>query len=168
MTARWPIAPDALALDDVTLRELHDGSRRVAGALARRGVRAGDRIAIFCENRPGFVYRIVGRIKELIINGGFNVYPREVEDAIEAFRGVRACAVVGKPDSARGELPIAFVETDAPVDVEAMLDVLRGRLASFKIPKEIRFVDRLPRNAMGKLDKTALRALLVRPENASA
>ncbi len=106
------------------------------------------------------VYRIVGRIKELIITGGFNVYPREVEDALERLEGVRACAVVGKPDSARGELPIAFVEIEGFVDTEALLILLRSQLASFKIPKEIRVLDALPRNAMGKLDKPALRRLL--------
>jgi malonyl-CoA/methylmalonyl-CoA synthetase len=105
------------------------------------------------------VYRIVGRIKELIITGGFNVYPREVEDALERLAGVRACAVIGKPDAARGELPIAFVETDGFVDPEALLLLLRSQLASFKIPKEIRIVEALPRNAMGKLDKPALRRL---------
>jgi malonyl-CoA/methylmalonyl-CoA synthetase len=106
------------------------------------------------------VYRIVGRIKELIITGGFNVYPREVEDAMERLEGVRACAVVGKPDPARGELPVAFVEAEGFVDPEALLLLLRAQLASFKVPKEIRILDALPRNAMGKLDKPALRALL--------
>jgi malonyl-CoA/methylmalonyl-CoA synthetase len=106
------------------------------------------------------VYRIVGRIKELIITGGFNVYPREVEDALERLEGVRSCAVIGKPDPARGELPIAFVEVEGFVDTEALLILLRSQLASFKIPKEVRVLDALPRNAMGKLDKRALRKLL--------
>jgi malonyl-CoA/methylmalonyl-CoA synthetase len=104
------------------------------------------------------VYRIVGRIKELIITGGFNVYPREVELTVEEFPGVRACAVVGKADAARGELPIAFIETESPVDMGALLASLRERLASFKVPKEIVVVDELPRNALGKLDKPALKA----------
>jgi acyl-CoA synthetase (AMP-forming)/AMP-acid ligase II len=108
----------------------------------------------------GSVYRIVGRIKEVIVTGGFNVYPREVEDAIETFPGVRACAVVGKPDPARGELPVAFIETDGALDADALLATLRERIASFKIPKELRRIERLPRNAMGKLDKSALRAML--------
>ncbi|HZZ00219.1 MAG TPA: AMP-binding protein [Candidatus Baltobacteraceae bacterium] len=106
------------------------------------------------------VYRIVGRIKELIITGGFNVYPREVEAAIETYAGVRACAVVGKPDAARGELPVAFIEIEGNVDPSALDAWLRERLASFKIPKEIRIVEQLPRNAMGKLDKPALRSIL--------
>ncbi len=106
------------------------------------------------------VYRIVGRIKEVIITGGFNVYPAEVEGAIERFVNVRGCAVVGKPDADRGEFPVAFVETEGVIDVEALLAQLRAQLASFKVPKEIHVVETLPRNAMGKLDKTTLRQLL--------
>jgi malonyl-CoA/methylmalonyl-CoA synthetase len=106
------------------------------------------------------VYAIVGRIKEVIITGGFNVYPREVEIAIEAFPGVRACAVVGKPDAARGELPIAFVEAERALNVAELIAGLGSQLASFKVPKEVRVVDALPRNAMGKLDKPALRRSL--------
>jgi malonyl-CoA/methylmalonyl-CoA synthetase len=106
------------------------------------------------------VYRIVGRIKELIITGGFNVYPREVEDALERLEGVTACAVIGKPDPARGELPVAFIETEGYVDTEALQILLSSQLASFKIPKEIHILELLPRNAMGKLDKPALRKLL--------
>ncbi len=123
----------------------------------RRWYRSGDLAAYDAEHD---VYRIVGRIKELIITGGFNVYPREVEDAIEAFDGVAACAVVGKPDAARGELPVAFVEAAPGLDFEAIAAALRERLASFKIPKEFRRIEALPRNAMGKVDKPALRKLL--------
>jgi malonyl-CoA/methylmalonyl-CoA synthetase len=103
------------------------------------------------------VYRIVGRIKDVIITGGFNVYPAEVEAAIESFPSVRACAVVGKPDEARGEIPVAFVEAGADLDVENVLAGLRAKLAGFKVPKEICIVEALPRNAMGKVDKPALR-----------
>lgn len=124
-----------------------------------RWYRSGD-IARYDPERD--VYSIVGRIKEVVISGGFNVYPREVEDAIEAFPGVEACAVIGKPDPIRGEVPIAFVEAVASLDVEALLAALRERLASFKIPKEIRVLDRLPRNAMGKVNKPALKTLLQR------
>jgi len=93
----------------------------------------------------------------MIVTGGFNVYPREVEDAIEGLAGVRACAVVAKRDAARGEIPVAFVEGDERLDAGAIVAALRELLASFKIPKEIRFVESLPRNAMGKVDKPALR-----------
>jgi malonyl-CoA/methylmalonyl-CoA synthetase len=122
-----------------------------------RWYRSGD-LARYDRERD--VYRIVGRLKEMIVTGGFNVYPREVEEAIEALPGVRACAVIGKHDTARGELPVAFVETSEALGSEAIVAALRDRLASFKIPKDVRFTDGLPRNAMGKIDKPALRNLL--------
>lgn len=126
----------------------------VSDASGERWYRSGD-LALY--DATNGVYCIAGRIKELIVSGGFNVYPREVEDAIEALPGVRACAIVGKPDPVRGELPIAFVETAETLDAGAIEAALRERLASFKVPKDIRFVDALPRNAMGKIDKPALR-----------
>lgn len=122
-----------------------------------RWYRSGDLASYDTAND---VYRIVGRIKELIITAGFNVYPREVETTMEEYAGVRACAVIGKPDLARGELPVAFIETDGNVDTAALDAWLRERLASFKVPKEICVVERLPRNAMGKLDKPALKRSL--------
>ncbi len=129
----------------------------VTGDDGTRWYRSGD-LATYDEVND--VYRIVGRIKELIITGGFNVYPREVETTMEEYEGVRACAVIGKPDAARGELPVAFIETERNVDIAALDEWLRERLASFKIPKEIRIVEQLPRNAMGKLDKPALKTML--------
>jgi malonyl-CoA/methylmalonyl-CoA synthetase len=106
------------------------------------------------------VFQIVGRLKELIITGGFNVYPREIEEEIEQFPGVVACAVVGQPDAARGELPVAFVEAGAGFDPEALLVALRERLASFKVPKAIHVIDKIPRNALGKIEKPRLRETL--------
>jgi malonyl-CoA/methylmalonyl-CoA synthetase len=110
------------------------------------------------------VYRIVGRLKELIITGGFNVYPREVEIEIDQFPAVKASAVVGLPDRARGELPIAFVEAGEGFDPEALLDHLRGRVASFKVPKQIIVIEALPRNALGKIEKHRLRERLRSPQ----
>ena len=121
---------------------------------ATRWYRSGD-LATFDPERG---YAIVGRTKELIISGGFNIYPREIEDELLRIPGIRAAAVVGRSDAARGELPIAFVEADAGLDTEAVLASLRTRLASFKVPKAIDIVGELPRNAMGKIDKPQLRA----------
>ncbi len=108
------------------------------------------------------VYRIVGRLKELIISGGFNVYPLEVEGEIDRFPSVRASAVVGAPDAVRGETVVAFIETEpgVPFDAGALEAWLRTRLASFKVPKRVHVIDALPRNALGKIEKTKLRALL--------
>jgi malonyl-CoA/methylmalonyl-CoA synthetase len=103
-------------------------------------------------------YRIVGRSKELIISGGFNIYPREIENEIDRFPGVVASAVIGVADAVRGELPVAFVETSGSLDVNALLAALRDRLASFKIPREVIVVAALPRNAMGKVEKGKLLA----------
>ena len=105
------------------------------------------------------VYRIVGRSKELIISGGFNIYPREIEIEIDRHPGVVASAVVGIPDAARGELPIAFLEATEAIDTDALLATLRERLASFKLPRAVHVVDALPRNAMGKIEKQKLLAL---------
>ena len=127
----------------------------VTDAAGTRWYRSGD-LALYDPGQR--VYRIVGRIKEVVITGGFNVYPREVEEAAEAFPGVAGCAVVGKPDAVRGELPVAFVEADGSFDAAALLESLRERLASFKVPRQVIVVDRLPRNALGKIDKPALRA----------
>ncbi len=119
-----------------------------------RWYRSGD-LATYDTARD--VYRIVGRLKELIITGGFNVYPLEVETELGRVAGIRACAVVGIADPARGEVPIAYVETDGNVDLASVRLALGERLASFKIPREIRVVEALPRNAMGKIEKHRLR-----------
>jgi acyl-CoA synthetase (AMP-forming)/AMP-acid ligase II len=116
---------------------------------------SGD-LALYDESER--VYRIVGRSKELIISGGFNIYPREIEIEIDRHPGVVASAVIGIPDAARGELPVAFIETNDAVDTAALLAALRERLASFKIPRSVTVVAALPRNAMGKIEKQKLRA----------
>ncbi len=129
------------------------------GGDGRRWYRSGD-LATFDPERG---YAIVGRTKELIITGGFNVYPREVEDELLRLPGIRASAVVGRADAARGEVPVAFVECDEPFDPAAIATELRKRLASFKVPKAVHRIEALPRNAMGKVDKPRLRALLAEP-----
>jgi malonyl-CoA/methylmalonyl-CoA synthetase len=128
----------------------------VRDAQGRRWYKSGD-LATFDPQRG---YVINGRLKELVISGGFNVYPIEVEDELLRLPGIRAAAVVGQPDPARGEIPVAFVETDAAFDAEQTLATLRERLASFKVPKHLYPIDALPRNAMGKVEKPRLRELL--------
>ncbi len=102
---------------------------------------------------------IVGRAKDLIITGGFNVYPREVETAIDALPGVIESAVIAAPHPDFGEAVVAVVAAapDALRDEAAVLAGL-GDLAKFKRPKRVLFRDALPRNAMGKVQKAALRA----------
>lgn len=106
----------------------------------------------------GYVY-ISGRGKDLIISGGFNVYPAEVEGAVEALAGVAECAVIGVPHADFGEGVVAVV-TPKPgtvLDEKQMVTALAGELAKYKLPKRIYFTDSLPRNAMGKVQKNLLR-----------
>lgn len=102
---------------------------------------------------------IVGRGKDLVISGGLNVYPKEVEQELDALEGVMESAVIGLPHPDLGEAVTAVVEASpaAGEDEQAILSALRGRLAGFKLPKRVLFVDALPRNAMGKVQKNLLR-----------
>ena len=98
---------------------------------------------------------IVGRAKDLIISGGLNVYPSEIEEALDALPGVIESAVVGVPHADFGEAVVAVLTVSAdPGDVTA---ALRERLAAFKLPRHVAVVDALPRNAMGKVQKNLLR-----------
>jgi malonyl-CoA/methylmalonyl-CoA synthetase len=103
----------------------------------------------------GYVH-IIGRGKDLIITGGYNVYPKEVEDAIDSLAGVSESAVIGVPHNDFGEAVVAVV-VGAGLDPAAMLSQLREHLAAYKLPKAIHIIDELPRNTMGKVQKTLLR-----------
>jgi malonyl-CoA/methylmalonyl-CoA synthetase len=98
---------------------------------------------------------IVGRSKDLIITGGLNVYPKEVEAAIDALPGVVESAVIGVPHPDFGEAVVAVVTADG--DPGDLVGKLRGSLAAFKLPKHVAVVEALPRNAMGKVQKNLLR-----------
>ncbi|WP_207955753.1 acyl-CoA synthetase [Rubrobacter marinus] len=103
-------------------------------------------------------YTITGRAKELIISGGYNVYPREVEEVLEGCPGVAEVAVVGLPDEEYGEKVAAAVVRDDPaLEAEAVVHFCRGDLAGYKRPREVVFVDELPRNALGKVQKHLVR-----------
>ncbi|CAN5364581.1 malonyl-CoA synthase [soil metagenome] len=106
----------------------------------------------------GYVH-IIGRGKDLVISGGFNVYPKEVENEIDAIAGVTESAVIGVAHGDLGEGVTAVVVADrkTPLDEAAVLKALDGRLAKFKMPKRVIFVDDLPRNTMGKVQKNVLR-----------
>src|ERR1700710_41125 len=102
---------------------------------------------------------ILGRGKDLVISGGFNVYPKEIESEIDAMPGVIESAVIGVPHADFGEGVTAVVVCDkgASVNEASVLTALEGRLAKFKMPKRVIVVNELPRNAMGKVQKNILR-----------
>ena len=114
--------------------------------------RTGD----LAERSPDGYYTLCGRQSDLIISGGFNIYPREIEEFLQEQDEVAEAAVVGMPDAIRGEVPIAYVVLKSAVEAAALEGRCREKLASFKVPREFRAVDRLPRNAMGKVQKHLL------------
>jgi long-chain acyl-CoA synthetase len=107
----------------------------------------------------GHLY-ITGRIKEMLIIGGENVFPREIEEVLNAHPSVHDSAVIGAADPSRGEVPLAFVETaeDAEFDETALRSHCREHLAQYKVPREIRLLAKLPRNPTGKIMRRALSA----------
>jgi malonyl-CoA/methylmalonyl-CoA synthetase len=111
----------------------------------------------------GYVY-IVGRAKDLVISGGENVYPIEVEEKIDAIPGVAESAVIGVPHPAFGEgvTAVVVLKKGAQLDEAEVLAALEGRLAKFKQPKRVFFAADLPRNAMGKVQKNVLRETYAR------
>ncbi len=106
---------------------------------------------------------IVDRKKDLIISKGINIYPREIEEVIDAFDGVAASAVIGIVDEKSGEVPIAYIELNEEVeniDESALKKYLREHLANYKVPKQIHFISELPKNATGKVLKRVLKESL--------
>jgi malonyl-CoA/methylmalonyl-CoA synthetase len=97
-----------------------------------------------------------GRRTDLIISGGFNIYPREIEEFLLEQPGIREAVVCGVPDERRGELPVAYVVADDPFDAAALEAACRRALASFKVPRAFVRVDALPRTALGKIQKHLL------------
>lgn len=116
--------------------------------------RTGD---LATRSQDGY-YTLCGRKSDLIISGGFNVYPREIEEFLQEQPEIAEAAVVGMADALRGEVPVAFVVVREEFDAALMEERCRGQLASFKVPRRFVVVDALPRNAMGKVQKSLLRA----------
>jgi len=106
---------------------------------------------------------ITDRKKDMLLVNGINVYPREIEEILYQFPGVKEAAVIGKPDIRRGEQPIAFVAANdgASLEEKAVQQFVRKKLADYKVPRKVIIVPALPRNATGKILKTALRQVRV-------
>jgi len=109
-------------------------------------------------------YYITDRKKDMLIVNGINVYPREIEEVLYHFPGVREAAVIGVPDSRRGEQPLAFVAAaeGQTLDEKSVLQFIRSQLADYKVPRQVVVMPALPKNATGKILKTELRKLAVK------
>ena len=127
-----------------------------ATAFADGWFRTGD---IGVRAPDGYI-TLEGRRSELIISGGFNIYPREIEEQLLTYPGIREATVVGVHDAARGEMPVAYYVSDAVIDDAALQAFMRTVLASFKVPKVYARVEALPRTALGKVQKHLLPPVL--------
>jgi malonyl-CoA/methylmalonyl-CoA synthetase len=132
-------------MPEKTKAELHDDGFFITGDLGKIDAR-------------GYVH-IVGRGKDLIISGGFNVYPKEVESEIDALPGVLESAVIGvpNPDFGEGVMAVVVLVNENELQEKDVIEALKTRLANYKVPKRVFFVDGLPRNTMGKVQKNLLR-----------
>lgn len=172
-TVGWPFEGTEIRLVDRQGREVADGEegelhsrsrynmlgywRRpeaTAEVLLEGGWMATGDIA---RKNPDGSYSIRGRVKEMYKSGGYNVYPREVENAIEAHDAVEMAAVVSVPDPVWQEVGVAYVLPGAPVTAEALAAHCRERLANYKLPKLFVIVDDLPLLPIGKVDKVTLK-----------
>ena len=126
-----------------------------AATLVNGWLRTGD---IGYQDDDGYFF-ITDRKKDMLLVNGINVYPREIEELLYQFDGIKEAAVVGKTHPKRGEQPVAFIAFDEGKEapIEDLKAFLKGRLADFKCPREIHISDALPRNATGKILKTELR-----------
>jgi long-chain acyl-CoA synthetase len=114
-------------------------------------------------DEDGFLY-ITGRIKEMLIIGGENVFPREIEEVLTNHPDVIAAGVVGRSDASRGEVAVAFVELaqDAIFDEQALRSWCRKTIANFKVPKNIIALEELPRNPTGKIMRRELASMVAK------
>jgi fatty-acyl-CoA synthase len=109
---------------------------------------------------------IVGRSKDMIISGGENIYPAEIENLLLTLSGVAECAVVGVPDARWGEVPVAVLvrsadEAGRALTPDALMQYLQSRIARFKLPRKLVWLDGLPKSALGKVQKSVLQAMVI-------
>ena len=177
--AGWPHAQLALELRDA---EGHAVARGTTGEVCVRGTNvmrgywqaastnAGLQDGWFCTGDMGYqdaegCLQIVGRNKDMIISGGENIYPAEIENALATFPGLLECAVVGLPDERWGEVPVLVMVRAPGAEGQALQDEavkahLASRIARFKLPRQFVFRDDLPKSALGKVQKPLLQKLL--------
>ena len=112
------------------------------------------------RDHDGYFF-ITDRKKDMLLVNGNNVYPREIEEVIHQYPGIKEAAVIGRPDARRGEQPVAYVALNEGVTLteRELIQFIREKMADYKVPREVVFLPALPRNATGKILKTALRQL---------
>ena len=141
----------------ITLRAYYNRPQETAAAIRDGWMHTGDLAR--CD-ADGYLY-IVDRKKDMVISGGYNIYTKEVEQALVSHEAVADAAVIGVPDAVYGEAVAAFVETKpgAAANADALIEHCRALIAGYKKPKHVFFVDALPRNALGKALKNDLRRM---------
>jgi long-chain acyl-CoA synthetase len=139
----------------VVMRGYLNKPEETAKTIVDGWLHTGD-VGIFDED--GYL-KIVDRIKDMIIRGGENIYPKEIESALYTHEGILEAAVVGRPDDVLGEVVVAYVSLrpDATVTVDELHELCREQLAKYKLPVSIELLDELPKNPVGKIDKPTLR-----------
>jgi len=145
---------EVLVRGDVVMRGYWENPDATAATLAGGWLHTGD----IGHLDGGYLY-LTDRAKDVIITGGSNVYPREVEEVLLTHPAVREAAVVGVPDPEWGESVRAFVVATGDPTPGELIQYCRGRLASFKKPRDVILVTELPKNAAGKILKRELRQL---------
>jgi long-chain acyl-CoA synthetase len=154
-----PAGPDQLGEIQISGHNVMKGYRNrpeaTATALSGGWLHTGD---VGYRDADGF-YFIVDRTKDLVIRGGYNVYPREIEEVLYSHPGIREAAVIGKPDDRLGEEVVAVVvlQPGVSLDEREIIAYSRERLAAYKYPREVRFMAELPKGPTGKILKTELR-----------
>jgi acyl-CoA synthetase (AMP-forming)/AMP-acid ligase II len=143
---------------ETVMRAYFDDPEATAAAIDAEGwLHTGD-LGVF---DPDDHLRIVGRIKDMFIVGGFNAYPAEIENRLLRHPRIAQVAVIGVPDERLGEVGMAFVvlRSGPPVEPGEIIEWAREEMANFKVPRTVVFLDELPMNATGKVVKDELRAL---------
>jgi long-chain acyl-CoA synthetase len=140
---------------DAVMRGYYNNPGANAEAFSDGWYRTGD---LARQDADGYLY-VIDRKKDMVISGGYNVYSKELEQALVQHPAIEDAAVVGAPDPVYGEAVVAFVQlaAGARLDERAVIEHCRGRLADYKKPRQVIFVNELPRNALGKVLKSALR-----------
>ncbi|MBI5248688.1 MAG: long-chain fatty acid--CoA ligase [Desulfomonile tiedjei] len=146
---------EILCKGPVVFKGYWDNPEATKGSLIDGWYRSGDLGKV---DEDGY-FRVVDRLKDMIISGGENIYPAELEAVIMTHPFVAEAAVVGLPDPKWGEIPVAFVvkKAESQIDANEIVSLCKEKLASYKCVKDVRFIDALPKNPVGKILKTSLR-----------